>query len=157
MQLRQRKWILIKIVLLAALSSSASLGKADDSAASSRSAAGSRQTSTQVYQCAANGERIFSDHPCGADAVLREIAAPNRMASQEVRGPMKHSATRSGAHEDPVETDQEKRIRHCKKLRADRDRLDARLRAGYSGKEGERLRDRLRQLQSDYYESHCAG
>jgi hypothetical protein len=39
---------------------------------------------TRVWECTVNGLRTFSDAPCGAAAVAREIAEPNRMEAVPV-------------------------------------------------------------------------
>jgi hypothetical protein len=38
----------------------------------------------QVWQCLTNGQRIFSDAPCGAGASIRQLNDVNRMQSQPV-------------------------------------------------------------------------
>jgi hypothetical protein len=34
---------------------------------------------TQVYECKRDGQKVFSDEPCGDDATTREIPQPNTM------------------------------------------------------------------------------
>jgi len=39
----------------------------------------SSQSPTRIWQCASNGQKTFSDSPCGADASLHQLSAINRM------------------------------------------------------------------------------
>jgi hypothetical protein len=59
------------------------------------------QSPTRIWQCASNGQKTFSDSPCGADASLRQLSAINRMDV----APASHVATYpvySSLNYDPV-------------------------------------------------------
>jgi len=43
----------------------------------------------------------------------------------------------------------------CHEIELAKERIDARMREGYSSGEGESLLQRLRDLSSEYYELHC--
>jgi hypothetical protein len=112
-----------------------------------------------VFECRHNGVTVFSDHRCGADAEVRAIRAPNLMVATPVylneesaAAPIQaapqiqtqDSTSRDGTHDDI-----------CREIELDKDRIDARMRQGYSSGEGEILRERRNSLSSRYYDLRC--
>src|SRR6267154_5939256 len=140
------------------------------SSASSNASATSRDTSTKsiahVYQCTLDGQRAFSDQPCGTDSKARDIAAPNRMDASELGDAAHHERAaaarvtrrvdRDAAFDSNADKTNADKNSRCATIANDKERITARMRAGYSGKEGERLRDRLRKVDSDYFELRCS-
>jgi hypothetical protein len=135
------------------------------SSASSNASTASRDTSTKsiahVYQCTLDGQRAFSDQPCGTDSKARDIDAPNRMDASDL-GDAAHTERASAARvtrrvnrNGAFDANADKKSR-CAKIGTDKEHIMARMRTGYSGKEGERLRDRLRKLDSDDFELRCS-
>jgi hypothetical protein len=119
----------------------------------------SSATAPQVYECRINGQRVFSDQRCAADATQREMPQSNTMSAREAaigyRSTTKTPTKRKSA---PDEVDaQAKRRARCEALRNDKSTLTSRLRAGYNVKQGERLRDRLRKVDGEYYDLRCSG
>lgn len=115
-----------------------------------------------AYECvAADGQRVLSDRPCGADAVVREIAAPNRMPAQDTsnlyrvpartrdvyRGSPQRTPVSGGSATDNSAV--------CDSIEAQIDAINARMRRKYKGQEGERFRERLRALSEDQWEAGC--
>jgi hypothetical protein len=112
-----------------------------------------------VFECRQGGVTVFSDHRCGADAAVRAIRAPNLMEatpvySNEEGAPapiqaapqiqIQASMSRGGTHDEI-----------CREIELEKDRIDARMREGYSSGEGEILRERRNSLSSRYYELRC--
>lgn len=112
----------------------------------------------RVYECVINGQRVFSDQVCAADARQRDISAPNRMAAQEAaigyRAVGKSSAIARQRVDAESSNDDVKRSQ-CDALLQDKNYINSRMRAGYTNNEGERLRARLRKIDSDYYDLRC--
>lgn len=113
---------------------------------------------TRVYQCIRDGQRILSDQVCGADAQARDVEVANRMQPTEIP----HGKTDSKSDSAPVR----KRVRvadagddaraRCVKLARDKRSIDERMRTGYSGAQGERMRERLRKINDEYFERRCS-
>jgi hypothetical protein len=114
---------------------------------------------TQVYECRVSGQRVFSDQPCAIDADKRVVPTPNNMNMREAAIDYRPSTTlptkRKAATDEP--NPHAKRKARCEALRNDKSKLTSRLRAGYTVKEGERLRERLRKVDSQYYDLRCSG
>lgn len=129
------------------------LAAVDDSIASGDS------VTTKVYECLRNGQRVFSDQPCAADAKQREINSSNRMSAREaainyrgtgISGRAKLKQQRANDN-DEVDSRQQR----CLVLQGNKDNINSRMRAGYKNDEGERLRARLRKVDSEYYQLRC--
>lgn len=109
-----------------------------------------------AYECTHDGQRILSDQPCGADASIRRIAEPNRMDAQDTRAlyspvyvnSQQGSGTWSagqGASTSPA----------CDSIEAQIDSINSRMRHAYTSWQGERFRERLRELSRQRYEAKC--
>lgn len=109
-----------------------------------------------AYECNRNGQKVLSDRPCGSDAAVREIAAPNRMDAQDTRrlySPVAvpsraRSAASSGSRLSGTSA-------VCDSIEAKIDAINARMRQPYTSWDGERFRERLRDLSSARYEAKC--
>jgi len=116
-------------------------------------------TIAQVYECRVNGRHIFSDQPCAVDAAKREINATNTMSAREAEigykaSPLEHGKRKSVADDtDP----RDKQRQRCIKLSNDKQNVTSRLRSGYSNNQGERLRERLRKIEAEYFELKCSS
>lgn len=110
-----------------------------------------------VFVCRGGVPVIFSDRPCGELAEARELRVldpgPGR-APSVARVPPKE-ATRPRvelqvAEARPVSTDD-----RCRRLREERERLDGRMRAGYSAREAAKLWERWREVDAKIYAARC--
>lgn len=116
----------------------------------------SPSTIGRVFECEQDGQRVLSDQPCGADATVREISAPNRMQAQDTSvlyEPLprsiqvqKRRAARQRTGSNAVT---------CARIDEDKDRINARMRQPYTSWEGERLRARLRELSERRWKAGC--
>ena len=124
---------------------------------------GSNQVSadpvTQVFECNINGQRVFSDHACGDDAVQRDVAVANRMDAVKVTGNKSSEANSSRPSRRPAAGNDEhdKRRQQCARIQKSREALMDKMRAGYTARQDERLHTRLRKLNDDYFELRCSS
>jgi hypothetical protein len=122
-----------------------------------------------IYRCTVNEVTTFSDRPCGeaivvhsldlaashasvAGAVATERAArPHRPTPKPVRA---LQATRSGGSK-LGSNHASAPVPECARLAAQLQRLRARMRAGYNGTEGERLRELYRTQRARHRALSC--
>jgi len=112
-----------------------------------------------VFQCHQDAVIVFSDHQCGTNAEVRSIRAPNSMAAppiyaEQVTAPQPtrvapESRTQSPTTRDNINDEA------CREIQREIDRIDARMRDGYSSGEGEVLRARRNKLTSERYDRRC--
>jgi hypothetical protein len=50
------------------------------------------ESATQIWQCVSNGQKTFSDSPCGADATVHQLSEINRMDAVPVSHTTAYSA-----------------------------------------------------------------
>ena len=114
----------------------------------------------QIFECVVNGQRVFSDHSCGDDAVQRDIAVANRMDAAKISNDKvarEKSSRPSRRHADAGGGEHDKRRQQCARIQKSREALVEKMRAGYTARQDERLHDRLRKLNDDYFELRCNG
>lgn len=117
------------------------------------------RTIATVYECLAGDVRIVSDRPCGPNAEIREIEAPNLMMSQGtsqlVVSPGRGHAvlpsprTSNGGSSIPVNATV------CDAIQREIDAINARMRQKYTSTEGEHYRERLRELSDARWDANC--
>jgi hypothetical protein len=110
-----------------------------------------------VYECRLEGVRVFSDRPCGTDArpqrVQFDAAATNAAVAPRAaaaKQPARAPPPRAASARSPATTPTRSKAAQCHKLQDDIDAIDARMRLGYHGKEGEKLYTR-RQVATERY------
>lgn len=118
----------------------------------------SQRTIATVYECPIGNERIVSDRPCGPNAEIREIAAPNLMVSPDTShlflSPSQGNAVSSprasnGGSSIPVNA------AACDAIQRQIDAINARMRQKYTNREGEHYRERLRDLSDARWDANC--
>jgi hypothetical protein len=117
-------------------------------------------TAVVIYECHINGERVFSDHICAADAVQRDLSVTNRMDHVTVSTATVSKAKKSRSvknHPASSSDEQDRRRQQCARIQKSRDALIAKMRAGYTAKQDEQLHDRLRKLDNDYFQLRCSS
>jgi hypothetical protein len=108
--------------------------------------------STPIYRCPGPGETVYSDRPCAENATPHEIddsrvtvytPAPmtSRAATSTSAKPTKAERAKAGRLPDPA-----KHEATCAKLEQGLRDVRSKMRTGYGAKEGERLKERQRQL-----------
>ncbi len=112
-----------------------------------------------VFQCRQGAVTIFSDHQCGTNAEVRSIRAPNSMAAQPIDAePATAAQTNWVAPENRTQSPTTRdniNDEVCREIQGEIDRIDARMRDGYSSGEGEVLRARRNKLTSERYDRRC--
>jgi hypothetical protein len=128
-----------------------------DSTAASATAASLQR----VYECRDGATRVLSDRPCGPDSSLRALdpQSLNRYTPVPVP-PSVAPAPGAPALDAPARPAARVRKpmappRGCQDLQREIDRIDSRMRLGYTGKVGEKLRAQRRQLTSMYASQRC--
>lgn len=118
-------------------------------------------STSAIYRCEAGGRITFSDRPC--DSSARQYAldssristyeapkVPQPDPGRKQTKPRKSKGSARGLATDPLA----KRAA-CDKLKNALKDIRARMRAGYSAKEGERLRERQQALQTRLRADRC--
>ncbi len=123
-------------------------------------ATGTARSGGQVYQCMQDGHKVFSDQRCGPDARTQAISVSNQMSAREAAihyqaAPPGSTASRARRSASDADVDTERITAQCAALQRDKDRINSRMRASYTNNEGERLRARLRRIDSEYYDLRC--
>lgn len=130
---------------------------------------------TGFWRCRDGDALVLADRPCGADAVREGIApadvngyepvpppasgparrAPGEAAPRAARRDPAGAAAGAGRGTAPVDAAQRRRLAECRRIGQGLHHLESRLRAGYSGRQGERLRARQNQLAARRWQLRC--
>jgi hypothetical protein len=113
-----------------------------------------------VYRCTVGGVTTYSDRPCGAEA------APYQPDTSRVSTYDPPPASRTAAPPQPTRTSPARRresssadpVRHqaaCERLHNALKEVAARMRSGYSAKQGEQLRERKAKLEQQRRAQKC--
>ncbi len=110
-----------------------------------------------IFVCGHAVPVIFSDRPCGTSAEARVLRVhdpgPGRAAS--VAGTPARETTRLRPEPRAPEPKRVQSDERCRKLRDERERLDDRMRAGYTAREAARLWNRWREVDAQIYAARC--
>jgi len=112
---------------------------------------------TRIYECIVNGEHVFSDHVCADNAIERNVTVTNRMDAVKVQASPSTAHSPKRRHLSQSPDSQEARRQRCAKIQKSKDALNAQMRAGYNARQDEKLHDRLRKLDSEYFELRCSS
>ena len=120
--------------------------------------AGSQPRKTRaIFVCRSVAPVIFSDLPCGPAQEERSMTVkepqPGRAASTVPRAAP--AATLPRAQPEPKESQPDTGDSRCRHLREQREKLDDRMRTGYSAREAAQLWNRWRSLNSEIYRARC--
>lgn len=122
----------------------------------SRPAASQSDSIVEVYECVEEGQRILSDRLCGPSANVLKVRAPNRMNAQDTGVLYRDTqSNRAYSRSPPHWTNYEHESSACPRIEAQIDVINARMRQAYTSQEGERLRQRLRQLSEERHAARC--
>jgi hypothetical protein len=116
-----------------------------------------------VYRCSIDGQQVFSDHACAADASVVSINESNRADPQDtthlydaVTSQRSQVTSQRGSFSDSGSADPMAfRASQCDSIQSAIDSVNARMRERYSNPEGEYYRDRLRDLKAQQWDLKC--
>jgi hypothetical protein len=113
-----------------------------------------------IYKCEVGGVLTFSDRPCSSEAELHELdeTAVNTYEAPPVTPSTSKPSAAARKRTPPRHTDsqQDKRAETCTRVGRSMKEVRSKMRAGYSAKEGERLRERLAKLKDQQREYRCS-
>jgi hypothetical protein len=116
----------------------------------------SPSTIARVFECERDDGRVLSDRPCGDDATVLSIAAPNRMQRQDTSvlyEPLPRSIQMQKRRAAEQRPGGDPSI--CARIDEEKERINARMRKPYRHREGEYYRERLRQLSAQRWDAGC--
>lgn len=114
---------------------------------------------SSIYRCVMNGVATYSDRHCGADStaytpdtdrVSTYAAPPLPKAPARTTSKPRPRAARSS-----IADEQRKHAEECRRIEEGLREVRSRQRAGYSAKEGERLKARLAKLSARRKSQKC--
>ena len=143
-------------------SGAAAAARADESAGANRADDVERARPTRVgrtvFVCADALPVTFADRPCSPGAESRQLRVleppPGRapsLAPAAVAASTRPASGRPVTEPDPVDP----RAERCRTLLEQRDRLNDRMRAGYSARQAGQLWNRWRELGREIYAARC--
>lgn len=118
----------------------------------------SRSGVVRVFECVRGGQHVFSDQPCGADARPREIDVAGMNTYEEIgQVPETRVSIPEKTPPRPIRPSRSSPSQEaqCESLQRAKDEIDARMRRGYTSREGERLRARRHEVEDRYRDLHC--
>jgi hypothetical protein len=115
----------------------------------------------RVYQCVLAGQKVLSDQPCGPDAVERIVDTRELNTFRETPLPMaarpvlQQPAPTGAAPQVPSQPVQPGNAQQCEQILAWIDRINARMRQGYTSQQGEWLRAQWHKAKNAYSDAKC--
>jgi hypothetical protein len=112
-----------------------------------------------IYRCNSDNGVTFSDRPCAAAAEVYASATPlNTFEPPKVEPRPRPAATnrpREAAGFDGQRNDQAKLAEKCQRIQQSLRDIRSKMRAGYTAREGERLRERQAKLEEQRRSAKC--
>ena len=113
-----------------------------------------------VYRCTVGGVTTYSDRPCGPEAVeyqpdtsrVSTYDPPPPSPSAKAAEPARSSPARRRASGDQ---DQVRHAAACERIHSGLKDIAARMRSGYSARQGEQLRERKAKLEQQRRAQKC--
>jgi hypothetical protein len=114
-----------------------------------------------IFRCEVSGVTTFSDRPCSAESTeyvpddqrVSTVTVEHAAAPTQTRPARR--AERSAPSKSSIAADQLKHKEECARIDRSLGEIRSKMRAGYDGKEGERLRERQRKLTLDRRGKKC--
>jgi hypothetical protein len=113
----------------------------------------------RVWECTVNGQRTFSDSPCGTTSTMRQLSEINRMDPTPAPPPVTYynPPIPSYAPDYPAQSydNSMNESSVCEGLKEAVNVINERMRHPYTNPEGNYYRARLREISDRQYELHC--
>jgi hypothetical protein len=120
-----------------------------------------------IYRCEVNGQTTFGDRPCAnapsAEVVLtpanfyhpdaKQAGAPTPTSGRTTKSLANRDRGRSNT--DSIAAEQAKERQRCQRLADQLTSIRAKMQSGYTAEQGEKLRERQRQLERQRRTEHC--
>ena len=122
-------------------------------------AASAQASGGTVYRCTSQGVTVFSDRPC--EPAAKPYEPDTSRISTYSPPPVSRSVTTTKPPRAPVTPrraggdDQARHAATCERLRNSLKQVAAKMRAGYSAKQGEQLRERKARLEQQRRAQRC--
>lgn len=112
--------------------------------------------SRTIYKCESSEGLVFSDHPCGPSTETYQPDLSAVSVVDTVVAPETHSTTRNVVRPAARSNSHAaSRAEACARLDASLHKIAATLRSGYGVKQGERLKERKRELEARRRAQKC--
>jgi hypothetical protein len=115
-----------------------------------------------IYRCEVQGQSVFSDRPCGLDANTYEADTARVSITQSVAAPVQAAASPTKESKPAIRrrgsaggNEVARRAAACERIESGLREIRTRMRAGYSAKQGERLKERQHELQAKRKAARC--
>jgi hypothetical protein len=113
----------------------------------------------RVWECTVNGQRTFSDSPCGTTSTIRQLSEINRMDPTPAPPSVTYYSPPSPSYEpnytaQPYD-DSMNESSVCEDLKEAVNAIHERMRHLYTNPEGNYYRARLHKISDRQYELHC--
>ncbi|HEY5807922.1 MAG TPA: hypothetical protein VIT67_08130 [Povalibacter sp.] len=109
-----------------------------------------------IYRCESSQGAVFSDRPCGASSEVYEPDLAGVSVVDTVVPPPRPPAQRgASAARPPTQAAVRPRADLCDSLERSIHKIVSTMRAGYNARQGERLRERKRELESKRRAQKC--
>jgi len=125
------------------------------------STAAASNSAPQIFRCELQGRPVFSDRPC-ASAPSTEVVLPT-INSYHADAPQSRSGnsskikgqSRPAKEAESIAAEQQRAKQRCQRLADQLVNIEHTMRTGYTAKQGERLRERQRQLEQRRRTERC--
>ena len=113
----------------------------------------------RVWECAVNGQRTFSDSPCGTTSTIRQLSEINRMDPTPVPPSVTYYNPPNPSYEPNYTTQSYDNSTNdssvCESLKEAVNAIHERMRHPYTNPEGNYYRARLREISDRQGDLHC--
>jgi len=120
------------------------------------------QGAARIYRCDIKGQINFTDRPCehapGAEVQLSPVNSYQSEAGPGLQSRKTVASARSKPREkrpESIAEEQQKKKQRCQRLADQLDGIRFKMRSGYTAEQGEKMRDRQRQLERQRRSERC--
>jgi hypothetical protein len=125
------------------------------------SAAKEPNSAPPIFRCEVQGSVVFSDRPCATASSTEIVLRPVNSYHNDATIGTSRAKTKTKVPHRPVKESEsitaeaQRAKQRCQRLADQLVNIESTLRSGYSAKEGERLRERQRQLEQRRRTERC--
>lgn len=117
-----------------------------------------------IFRCQMNGQSIFSDRPCAASGQSAEVVLTpvNSYHEDALPSHASHKSSTKASRREPsarqpasIAAEQLRVKQRCQRIADQLDTIHSKMNSGYTAQQGERLRERQRQLEQQRRTEFC--